>query len=78
MEKTLKLERLKAEEEGYEAEMIGWHQRLNGYEFEQTLGDSERQGSLVCCLHAVAKSQTRLSDQITCICIMESLFCNLS
>ena len=30
--------------------MVGWHHRLNGYdEFEQTLGDSEGQGSLVCC-----------------------------
>ena len=29
--------------------MVGWHYRLNGLEFEQTLGDSERQGSLVCC-----------------------------
>ena len=56
MEKTLKLERLKAEEEGYEAEMIGWHQRLNGYEFEQTLGDSERQGSLVSVIHGIAES----------------------
>ena len=30
-------------------EMIGWHHRLNGHEFERTLGDSEGQGSLVCC-----------------------------
>ena len=29
--------------------MIGWHHLLNGSEFEQTLGDSEGQGSLVCC-----------------------------
>ena len=29
-------------------EMIGWHHWLNGHEFEQTLGDSEGQGSLVC------------------------------
>ena len=29
--------------------MIGWHHQLNGQEFEQTLGDSEGQGSLVCC-----------------------------
>ena len=28
--------------------MIGWHHQLNGQEFEQTLGDSEGQGSLVC------------------------------
>ena len=27
-------------------EVVGWHHRLNGPEFEQTLGDSERQGSL--------------------------------
>ena len=29
--------------------MVGWHHRLNGYEFELTLGDSEGQVSLVCC-----------------------------
>ena len=30
------------EEKGVtEDEMIGWHHRLNGYEFEQTAGDSE-------------------------------------
>ena len=29
-----------------ENEMVGWHIQPNGYEFEQTLGDSERQGSL--------------------------------
>ena len=32
-----------------EDEMIGWHHRLNGREFEQTLGYSEGQGSLECC-----------------------------
>ena len=25
-------------------EMVGWYHRLNGHDFEQTLGDSERQG----------------------------------
>ena len=29
-------------------EMVGWHHQLNGHEFEQTLGDSEGQGSLAC------------------------------
>ena len=29
--------------------MVGWHHRLKGLEFEQTLGDSEGQESLVCC-----------------------------
>ena len=32
-----------------EDEMVGWHQRLNRHEFEQILGDSEGQESLVCC-----------------------------
>ena len=32
-----------------EDEMVGWHQRLNGQEFEQTLGDNEGKGSLACC-----------------------------
>ena len=26
--------------------MVEWHHRLNGYEFEQTKGDSEGQGGL--------------------------------
>ena len=29
--------------------MVRWHHRLSGHEFEQTLGDGEAQGSLVCC-----------------------------
>ena len=29
--------------------MIGLHHQLTGHEFDQTLGDSEGQGSLVCC-----------------------------
>jgi len=29
--------------------MVGWHHRLNGYEFEQTLGDGEGRGNLACC-----------------------------
>ena len=30
-------------------EMVGWHHLLNGHEFEQALGESEGQGSLVGC-----------------------------
>ena len=38
------------EEKGMtEGEMVGWHHRLNGYGFEQTPGDGEGLGSLVCC-----------------------------
>ena len=31
-----------------EDEMVGWHHRLNGPEFEQALGVDDGQGSLVC------------------------------
>ena len=30
-------------------EMVGWHHRPDGPEFEQALGDGEGQGSLACC-----------------------------
>ena len=32
-----------------EEEMVGWHHRLNRYEFEQALGVSDGQGGLACC-----------------------------
>ena len=31
-----------------EDEMVVWHDRLNGHEFEQALGVRDGQGSLVC------------------------------
>ena len=31
-----------------EDEMVEWHHQLSGHEFEQTPGDSEGQGSLMC------------------------------
>ena len=38
------------EEKGVtEDEMVGWHHWLNGHELEKTLGDSEGEGSQVCC-----------------------------
>ena len=37
------------EKRAVEDEMVGWHHWLNGHEFKQTPGDSEGQGSLVCC-----------------------------
>ena len=32
-----------------EDEMVGWHHRLDGLEFEQALGVGDGQGGLVCC-----------------------------
>ena len=49
LEKTLMLGKIEGRRKGGETEdeMVGWHHRLNGHEFEQTLGDSEGQGNLV-------------------------------
>ena len=50
LEKTDAGENSGQEEKGVrEDEKVGWHHQLSGYEFEQTLGDSEGQGSLICC-----------------------------
>ena len=46
-----------------EDEMVGWHHRFDGHEFEQTLGVGDGQGGLAClAVHRVTKSQTQLSD----------------
>ena len=57
---------MKARGEGdTEDEMVGWHHRLDRHEFEQAPGVGEGQGSLACCSSWVAKSWTRLSNNIT-------------
>ena len=48
LEKTLMLGKVEGRRRK-EDKMVGWHHRLNGHEFEQALGDSERQGSLAYC-----------------------------
>ena len=32
-----------------EDDVVGWHHQLNGHEFEQTPGDGDGLGGLVCC-----------------------------
>ena len=51
LEKTLMLGKIEGRRRRGETEdeMVGWHHRLNGHEFEQTPGDGEGQGSLACC-----------------------------
>ena len=53
------------QEKGTEDEMVGWHHRLDGHEFEQAPGNGEGQGSLACCSLWGHKSLTRLIDWIT-------------
>ena len=39
-----------------EDEMVGWHHRPDGHEFEQSLGDCKGQGSLTYTGHGVTES----------------------
>ena len=48
LEKTLILGKIKGRRK-WGQQRLRWHHWLSGHEFEQTLGDSEGQGSLVCC-----------------------------
>ena len=66
LEKTLFLGKTEQEVKGAtEDKMVGWHHRLNGHEFDQTLGDGEGKGSLAAAVHGVLKTQAWLSDWTT-------------
>ena len=41
--------RAQEEKGSTEEEMVGWHYRFNGPEFEQAPGVGDGQGSLACC-----------------------------
>ena len=46
-----------------EDEMVGWHHRLDGHEFEQAPGVGEVDREAWCAtIHGIAKSQTLLRD----------------
>ena len=49
LEKLLMLGRRQKEKGTTEDEMVGWHHRLDGHEFEQAPGVGDGQGSLACC-----------------------------
>ena len=46
-----------------EDEMVGWHHRLDGHEFEQVPGEGEGQGSLACCSSWACK-ESGSTDQL--------------
>ena len=59
-EKTLMLGKIEGKKKKgtTKDEMVGWHHRLDGDEFEQAPRVADRWGGLVCTVHGVAKSQT--------------------
>ena len=48
-----------------EKEMVGWHHRLNGHEFEQALGNGKDREAWRAAVHGVTKSWTWLSNWTT-------------
>ena len=46
-----------------EDEMAGWHHRLDGHEFEQTLGAGDGQGGLAYCVHGFTDSNVTAPEQ---------------
>ena len=49
-----------------EDEMVGWHSRHNGHEFEEAPGDGDGQGSLICCTpggHKESDTIKRLNNE---------------
>ena len=43
-------------------EIVGWHNQVNGHEFEQALGIDDGQGSLACCSPWGCMKSTKLND----------------
>ena len=57
-----------------EDEMVGWHHQLDEHEFEQTLGDSEGQDSLLCyspwgCQELVGHDSATEQQQNICVSV---------
>ena len=62
-----------------EDEMVGWHHRLDGHEFEQALEVADGQGGLCAAVHGVTKSWTQLSDwtELKELYVYKLIFCVL-
>ena len=55
-------EKMQEKKETIEDEMVGWHHRLNGYEFGQTLRESEGREASWATVHRSTKNWTKLSE----------------
>ena len=61
-----------------EDEMVGWHHRHDGHEFEKALGIGDGQGSLVCCSlwgHKESDTTEWLTFSLSTMCIFNAFFC---
>ena len=61
-----------------EDEMLGWHHRFNGHEFEQALGFGDAQGSWCAAVHVVAESErTELTEVLAVALRTFDLHCSM-
>ena len=59
-----------------EDEMVGWHNQLDGHEFEQPPGVGDGQGSLVCC-SPWGHKESDMTEQLKWLTDMVHDFLNL-
>ena len=62
VEMTLMLWRIEGRRRGGQDEMLAWHHRPDGHEFEQAPAVGAGQGCLACCSRGVTKSWTWVSN----------------
>ena len=55
--------------------MVGWHHRLNGHEFEHTLGDNEGQGSLAQFMGSKSLKMVTSAMKLKDTCSLEEKLC---
>ena len=66
LEKSLILGKIEGmRRRGWQDEMVVWHHRLHGHDFEQTLGDTKVREAWCAAVHGVAKSWIWLSKWTT-------------
>ena len=58
---------------GRQDEMAGWHRLLNGHDFEQTAGESKRQGSVACCSPWGEKESVFSSVSQSCLTLCDPM-----
>ena len=51
-----------------EDEMVGWHHRCNGHEFQWAPGAGDRQGSVACC-----SPWGRSTERLNCDCLLSTV-----
>ena len=56
-----------------EDEMVEWHHRLKGHEFEQAPGVRDGQGGLAFC-SAWGRKESDMTEQLNCTELMQMMF----